>query len=170
MAAHVGTTDGAVAPSARTRRLRRIAAAVALLVAVDQLTKAWAVAALSDGPVEVIGDVIRFNLTRNAGGAFGNFQGFTPILAGAALLTAVLLVRTVTRTTDRWTLVALTLVLAGALGNLVDRLARAPGFMRGRVVDFVDIGSFPIFNVADSCITIGVGLLLWRGFAGDRRG
>ncbi len=57
-------------------------------------------------------------------------------------------------------LVALALVLGGALGNLVDRLVRSPGFLRGEVVDFVGVRSFPTFNLADSAITIGAVLLL----------
>ena len=56
--------------------------------------------------------------------------------------------------------VALTLVLGGALGNLADRFFRAPGFLRGHVVDFVSVGWWPVFNVADSCVTIGAVLLI----------
>jgi signal peptidase II len=56
----------------------------------------------------------------------------------------------------------LTLVLGGALGNLTDRLVRAPGFLRGHVVDFVSVGWWPVFNVADSCVTIGALLLIVR--------
>jgi signal peptidase II len=54
------------------------------------------------------------------------------------------------------------LVLGGALGNLVDRFARSPGFLRGHVVDFVAVGWWPVFNVADSCVTIGAILLVVR--------
>jgi signal peptidase II len=170
MVAEVAHESGA--PPARARRavLAAAAAAVAVLVAVDQATKAWAVAALADGPVEVFGDAVRLNLTRNPGGAFGNFAGLTPLLALAALVVTAVLVRAAARTTDRLTLVGLVLVLSGALGNLVDRLARDPGFLRGEVVDFVDVGPWPIFNVADSCITVGVVLLLAHGAFGAGRG
>ena len=58
--------------------------------------------------------------------------------------------------------IGLMLVLGGALGNLMDRIFRAPGFMRGHVVDFVAVGWYPVFNVADSCITIGAILLVVR--------
>jgi signal peptidase II len=57
-------------------------------------------------------------------------------------------------------LVALALVLGGALGNVSDRLFRAPGFLHGAVVDFIKVGSWPTFNVADSAITIGAVLLV----------
>ncbi|MFA5883894.1 MAG: signal peptidase II [Acidimicrobiia bacterium] len=130
------------------------------VVALDQLTKLWAVDRLADGPVDVLGSDIGFRLSRNSGGAFSIFQGFTPFLALLAVLLTVILVRAVARTDDRLMLVALALVLGGALGNLVDRLFRSPGFLRGEVVDFIGVKSFPTFNVADSAITIGAVLLL----------
>jgi signal peptidase II len=133
---------------------------VLAIVVVDQLTKIWAVAALSDGPVSVVGDSIEFRLTRNPGGAFSRFQGVTPLLAIGAVIVTIFLVRALQRTTDRIVVVGLVLVLGGALGNLVDRIVRSPGFLRGHVVDFMSVGSFPVFNVADSCITIGAILLV----------
>jgi signal peptidase II len=71
-------------------------------------------------------------------------------------------VRSLRQATDRSTLVGLVLVLGGALGNLSDRLVRSPGFLRGHVVDFVAVGWWPVFNFADSCITIGAILLIVR--------
>jgi signal peptidase II len=68
----------------------------------------------------------------------------------------------VRRTDDLVILVALSLVLGGALGNLFDRVFRSPGFLEGAVIDFVKVGSFPTFNVADSAITIGAVLLVVR--------
>ncbi len=82
---------------------------------------------------------------------------------------AVFVARAVRHATDRWMLVGLVLVLGGALGNLVDRLVRSPGFLRGHVVDFVAVGSFPVFNFADSCITIGAILLIVRTLFAPRR-
>jgi signal peptidase II len=137
------------------------------VVLLDLLTKVWAVRELSDGPVNLIGDDIGFRLARNSGGAFSLFQGFTPLLAVVAGVVAYFLVRTVRRTEDTLLVVALSLVLGGALGNLVDRVFRTPGFLRGAVVDFVHVGSFPTFNVADASITIGAVLVvvwaLWGG-------
>ena len=143
--------------------------AVVIVVAVvvtDQLTKIWAVATLTDGPVNVIGDTARFVLARNPGGAFSIFSGagMTPVLAVVAIGVAIYLVRMVGRTDDLLMLVALSLILGGALGNLIDRLVRAPGFLRGHVIDFVSVGRFPIFNVADSALTIGIVLLLVASF------
>jgi signal peptidase II len=142
--------------------------AIATIVAIDQLTKVWAVAALSDGPVHVIGETVEFELTRNGGGAFSRFQGMTPVLAVGAIIVTVVLARVLRRTTDAVLVVALTLVLGGALGNLVDRFARAPGFLRGHVVDFISIGWWPVFNVADSCVTIGAVLLIARSLRATR--
>jgi signal peptidase II len=136
--------------------------AIATIVAVDQLTKAWAVAALSDGPVHVIGDTVEFELTRNGGGAFSRFQGMTPVLAIGAIVVTFVLFRVLRGMTDSVLVVALTLVLGGALGNLVDRFVRAPGFLRGHVIDFVSVGWWPVFNVADSCVSIGAVLLIVR--------
>ncbi|MDQ1449857.1 MAG: signal peptidase [Actinomycetota bacterium] len=136
--------------------------AIATIVAVDQLTKAWAVAALSDGPVHVIGDTVEFELTRNGGGAFSRFQGMTPVLAIGAIVVTFVLFRVLRGMTDSVLVVALTLVLGGALGNLVDRFVRAPGILRGHVIDFVSVGWWPVFNVADSCVSIGAVLLIVR--------
>jgi signal peptidase II len=158
-----GAEDGVVTGAEpRARRLWIVAAAVAAIVVIDQLTKAWAVASLSDGPFSIVGDSVEFHLTRNPGGAFGRFRGMTPLLAIGAVVVAVFLVRAVQQARDAWTVTALVLVLGGAIGNLVDRFARSPGVLRGHVVDFVKVGSFPIFNVADSCITIGAILLIVR--------
>jgi signal peptidase II len=142
--------------------------AIAAIVAVDQLTKAWAVAALSDGPVHVIGDTVEFELTRNGGGAFSRFQGMTPVLAVGAIVVTFVLFRVLRRMTDSVLVIALTLVLGGALGNLVDRFVRAPGFLRGHVIDFVSVGWWPVFNVADSCVTIGAVLLIVRSLRAPR--
>ena len=135
------------------------------VVALDQLTKAWVVASLSDRPRSIVGTTIELHLSRNTGGAFSLFQGFTPVLAVLAVIVAAVLIRVLGRTRDPVILIALALVLAGAVGNLLDRLFRSPGFLHGAVVDFVRVGSFPSFNVADSAITVGAALLViwgWR--------
>ena len=137
----------------------------AIIVALDQLTKAWVVAEFSDEPLSIIGTTVELRVSRNTGGAFSLFPEFTPVLAVLALIVTLVLVRALQRTRDRVILVALALVLAGAVGNLIDRMARSPGFLRGAVVDFIRVGDFPSFNVADSAITIGAVLLViwgWR--------
>jgi signal peptidase II len=160
-----GTLDGAGARDAEPRVRARpwwIASSVATIVLLDQLTKSWAVNALADGPKEVFGASVRFELARNSGSAFSRFRGYTPILALLAIVITVFIARAARRATDRWLLVGLTLVLGGALGNLCDRIFRAPGFLRGHVIDFVAVGWYPVFNVADSCITIGAIVIIVR--------
>jgi signal peptidase II len=154
-----GVADPARAAARRTRISFGI---VLVVVALDQLTKTWAVHRLDDGPVSIIGGDVEFRLSRNTGSAFSLFQGFTPLLAILAVVIAVVLVRAVRRTDDMLTVVALSLVLGGATGNLLDRVVRSPGFLHGAVVDFVHVGDFPTFNVADSAITIGAVLLVIR--------
>jgi signal peptidase II len=148
--------------NASRRRTAWVVGALVVIVAVDQLTKAWAVSALAKGPKHVIGDFLVFDLSRNGGSAFSRFQGYTTVLAVLAIGIAVFVARAVRQATDRWTLVGLVLVLGGALGNLGDRLARSPGFLRGHVVDFIAVGWYPVFNVADSCITVGAVVLIVR--------
>jgi len=88
----------------------------------------------------------------------------------AALLTAIavgaafMIVRVAARVGDRATLLAFGGILGGTLGNLVDRVVRDPGFPSGRVVDFVRVGEWPTFNLADAAITIGVAVFLVRAW------
>jgi signal peptidase II len=143
-------------------RARRIAPLiVAGVVTLDQLTKSWIVATHGVTPLEIVGHDVEFRVARNSGGAFSTFTNATVVLAVLAIGLTVWLVHTLRRTTHAGTVIALSLVLGGALGNLCDRVFRAPGVLEGHVVDFVKVGSFPSFNVADSAITIGaIGLVL----------
>ena len=141
---------------------------VATVLALDQATKAWAVHSLAGAPVSIIGTTVEFQLSRNTGSAFSLFQTLTPLLAVLAVAIALILVRAMRRTNDRVVIIALALVLAGAFGNLADRLFRSPGWLRGAVVDFIHIGGWPTFNVADSAITIGAVLLVGWTLLGNR--
>lgn len=153
------------AASATRSGARRLAPLIiGVVVLLDQLTKAWVVANYSDAPLSIIGDDVEFHVARNSGGAFSTFTNATVVLAVLAIGLTIWLIRTLRRETDTWTVVALALVLGGALGNLCDRIFRSPGVLRGHVVDFVRVGSFPSFNVADSAITIGAILLILLSF------
>lgn len=151
-------------PSAAGRSARGPFLLAAAFVALDQATKAWAVAELSDGPIRLIGDVLTLTLVRNPGGAFSLFTGFTPLLALLAAALVVVIVRLTRRTADPVMAYTLALVLGGATGNLIDRLVRDPGFLRGHVVDFIDLSFWPTFNLADSGISVGVVVVLLRGW------
>jgi signal peptidase II len=135
--------------------------AVALLVlAADVLTKILAVARLTPGvPAHAIGPV-RWTLQRNPGAAFSLFTKVPVLFTIFAAAIVVVILARLSHVRDRVTAVALGLVLGGALGNLGDRVFRAPGPLRGHVVDFVDLRVWPVFNVADACIVSGALLLL----------
>ena len=144
----------------------------AVVLVLDALTKQWAVTALADGPIHLFGPV-RFALIHNKAGAFGLGGAFVPFLALAALVLVLVMVFTGAAAGRTPVAVALGLVLGGAFGNMADRVFRAPGFLRGAVVDFVDVGFWPVFNLADSAITCGCVLLLltsWSAPAKERSG
>ena len=162
---------GPAGPSAAALRRRRLLALglAALLYAADQGTKALAVAHLVPGERRpLVGDLLQLQLIRNPGAAFSFAEGatwvFTIIAAGVVVVVARLLTRVVS---PGWA-VALGLLLAGALGNLTDRLLRAPGVGRGHVVDFLELPHWPIFNVADSCVVTAAVLIGVLGLRGQR--
>jgi signal peptidase II len=135
-----------------------IAAAV---VALDQLTKEWAVSNLADQDIDLFW-TLRLNLTFNSGMAFGRGDGLGPIIGVVAVVVIAVVLLGLRRQGDRLSTVASGLVIGGALGNVIDRLFRSPGWFRGAVVDFIDLQWWPIFNVADMAIVIG-GVLLVVG-------
>jgi signal peptidase II len=147
------------------RRRTGLVGAVALAVLVlDALTKQWAMSALADKPVHLFGS-FQLALIHNKAGAFGLGGAFIPFLAVGALVLVLVMVFSGSATTRTWTAVALGLVLGGAFGNVLDRVFRSPGFLRGAVVDFVDVGFWPVFNLADAAITCGCILLLVASWA-----
>jgi signal peptidase II len=143
----------------------------ALVYIADQLTKAWVSANLQpDQPRELIGSVLQLNLTRNPGAAFSILTGSTWILTAIACAVVVFIVITARRLGSRGWAVALGLLLGGSLGNLTDRMFRAPGPGRGHVVDFLQLPHFPIFNIGDSAIVTAaflIALLAFRGINVD---
>jgi signal peptidase II len=151
---------------------RRLLYLALLLVAVpvyaaDQLTKAWATANLKpDEPRELIGSVLQLNLIRNSGAAFSIGTGSTWILTLIASSVVVFILITARRLGSRGWALALGLLLAGSLGNLTDRMFRAPGPGRGHVVDFVQVPHYPIFNIADSAIVTAAILIAVLAFRG----
>lgn len=148
-------------------RLSLIVAAVA--VSIDQLTKEWAVSHLADGHVDHVIWTLQFNLSFNGGMAFGQAQGWGPIIAVVATLVIVGFVLTLKNSDGRLSAVAVGSIVGGALGNLLDRLFRNEAWLHGRVVDFIDFQWFPIFNVADICINVGGALLVLAYFRAGRR-
>lgn len=151
-----------------TRTIQRLVWLVAIIVGVvllDQLVKQWIVDWLGPGTaasrVELLGSFIAFEYLENSGAAFGLFQDGTMILAVVSVaIVFVGLIAMVRFATDELLLAAaIAVILGGAIGNAIDR------FARGYVIDFIAIGRFWKFNLADSAVTIGVLLtfiLLWR--------
>jgi signal peptidase II len=148
---------GATEPVAVPRRRLPLLLIVAAVVLVgDVISKQIVVAHLSNrAPVNVIPSVLDFELTRNAGAAFGLAAGATIIFTVVAVAVVVFIVRASRRLASAGWAWALGLLLGGALGNLSDRLFRDPGPLRGHVVDWIHLHHWPVFNLADSGIVIG---------------
>ncbi len=130
----------------------------------DQLSKAWAEAALADGPIVVIEGFLQFRLTYNTGAAFSMFSKGGPILGVIAVGVIVMIMFVLKDASRKAEAVALGMVLGGSIGNFTDRVFRGDGLLDGAVVDFIDFSFFATFNVADMGITLGVGLLLLVAF------
>lgn len=156
--------DSAVDPSGGRRRPRMwlvLLVVAAVVLTADLITKILAVALIDPGdPVEIIGDTITFKLVRNSGAAFSMATGYTWILTIVALAVVAGIIRYSNRLGSIWWALGLGLVLGGAVGNLIDRIFRAPGPLRGHVVDFMSVGWWPVFNVADSAVVCGAVLLV----------
>ncbi len=107
-------------------------------------------------PIPWLAPFFRFIYWKNTGAAFGIFQNGNTILKVLSSIIAVVVVIYYQQVPASQKLVRISmgLMLGGAIGNLIDR------FTRGYVTDFISAGSFPVFNIADSCVTVGVGLLI----------
>ncbi|MGO1057337.1 signal peptidase II [Crossiella sp. CA198] len=161
------STETTPANPAAPRRLPLILLVAAVLLVLDQLTKLWAVDALTgQAPIPVIGEFIRFRLLYNPGAAFSLGADSTwvfAILSGVAVIALVWIALRVRST--GWAL-ALGLLLGGASTHLLDRLFRDPGFARGHVVDFIDYNGWFVGNVADIALFFGAVALLVLSFRG----
>jgi signal peptidase II len=144
--------------------------AAATLLA-DQATKAWALRSLTPGEsLEVVGDLLRITLIRNAGAAFSIGNQATWLLTLVSVGILVVIVRSIRRLGHWGWTVCLGLLLGGAVGNLIDRLFREPGVGRGHVIDFIDYGGLFVGNVADIAIVVAaatIAILAWRGIGLD---
>lgn len=170
--------DAADADAPTPGRARPALIAVSLAIAVlgvglDQTTKAIVQSTMELGEkIEVVGSILSWHYILNPGAAFSMGTSvtwiFTLVMAGVVIYVLTLL----RKVRSRLWAVALGGLLAGATGNLIDRLFREPSFGMGHVVDFIGVRNFAIFNVADSfvvCSMIGICLLLFRGIGVDGR-
>jgi signal peptidase II len=163
-------TEGDSSASQRTRSLLPLTLVIAAgVVVVDQITKHWAVNNLAgEAPRHVIW-TLQWNLSFNSGMAFSRGQGMGVVIGLIAVVVVGVIVAAVRTNTDRTVAIAAGLVAGGALGNVVDRLFRGEGFMRGSVVDFIDFQWFPIFNVADMAVNVGGALFIIWSLFGARK-
>lgn len=157
-------------PSAVSALRLSIPTALAVIV-IDQLTKAWALDALAPGPCSQPGACIdlvagvRFNLVFNTGAAFTRGSGYGPLIGVLAFVMTGVLVYLSTKRQDRFGIVLFGALAGGAVGNLLDRIFRADdGPLSGAVIDFIDLGWWPVFNVADMAIVIGVVAIIAHAF------
>jgi signal peptidase II len=152
-----------------------LAGIAAFVVGLDQLTKHLALQELTDSePVRILGGLVYLSLTRNSGAAFSMASGHTWVFPLVALVVVGWIAFMAIRLRSLPWAVALGLVLGGALGNVTDRIFRAPGPLLGHVVDMISVFGpygrhFPVFNIADSALTCGVVLAILLEFSGRQR-
>ncbi|WP_251064164.1 signal peptidase II [Streptomyces sp. ISL-44] len=160
-----GTEAGARALS--KSHLAALLAAAGLTYALDLGSKFLAVSRLENHePVGVVGRVLTLQVIRNSGAAFSMGQAVTAVFTAIALAVVVVIVRASRKLHSLPWALALGLLLGGALGNLTDRIFRAPGVFRGHVVDFISVQHFAVFNLADSAIVCGGALMILLSFLG----
>lgn len=138
---------------------------VCILVFLDQITKIWAVAALSSQPRAILGNFLSFELVYNSGAAFSLGANTTWIFTLIALVACTALPILIWRSRRFSSQLVLGAIWAGALGNLIDRLFREPGYGQGHVVDFINYSDFFVGNVADIELVAGaIALILMEFF------
>ncbi len=153
--------DGAVKSPVGRRATRALFVLAFLIYVADLVTKVLAVRFIDPAdPVSIVGDTVTLTLVRNPGAAFSMATGMTWLLTIVAIGVVIGVIKIGRTLQSRWWALGLGLVLGGALGNLTDRLFRSPGPLQGHVVDFVSVGWWPVFNVADSAIVCGAILLV----------
>lgn len=142
---------------------------IAAVVLADQLSKNWALNSLSEGRTIDLVWTLRFNLVFNSGMAFSQGQGLGRLIGLLAIGVALWLWAGLRKATSQFSVVGTSMVIGGALGNVVDRLFRGEKWLAGAVVDFIDFQWFPVFNIADSAVTVGAAILIFSSVASSWR-
>ena len=139
----------------KVRRWRTLFGVAWAVWIVDLATKIWAVENLSyRSNIKVIGDFFQLTYVRNPGAAFSFAAGATIFLSIFGLSVMIAILYYSPQITSRGWAVVLGLVLGGILGNMVDRIFREPGVLRGHVIDWMQLPHWPVFNIADSAIVV----------------
>lgn len=141
---------------------------IALVVICDQVTKHWALNVLNNGRTIDIFWTLRLNLVFNSGMAFSKGQDLGRLIGLLAIGVAIWLWLSLRKISTTIGVVGTAMLIGGAIGNVVDRLFRGDAWLRGSVVDFIDLQWFPVFNVADSSVTIGAILLIYSSIVASR--
>ena len=142
---------------------------IAGVIVVDQLTKHWSLTALNAGKTIKIFWTLQLNLVFNSGMAFSQGQGVGRVIGVLAIGVVIGLLMSLRKPMTMMTVIGTGLLIGGACGNILDRMFRGNGWMSGAVVDFIDLQWFPVFNVADSAVTIGAGFLILGAFIARSR-
>lgn len=139
------------------------------VLALDQATKQLVVSTMREGEsIPVIDGVLHWTFVRNPGAAFSLFTDLPWLFTILASVISIVIIAIARHPRTPLSTLALGAVLGGALGNLVDRIARGPAAFRGHVVDFIDLRVWPTFNVADSAVVVGCILLVVASFREER--
>ncbi|AEW93560.1 MULTISPECIES: signal peptidase II [Streptomycetaceae] len=150
-----------------SRRLLVLFGVAAFAYALDLISKTLVVQYLENQPpVPLLGRYLQLWAIRNSGAAFGIGEGMTVVFTVIALVVIGVIARLSRKLYSVPWAIALGLLLGGALGNLTDRIFRAPGVFQGGVVDFIAPAHFAVFNLADSAIVCGGVLIVWLSFRG----
>ena len=135
--------------------MRRLFATAWTIWLFDFATKTWALTSLSSSePRKIIGSFLQLTLVHNPGAAFSFATGFTLVFSLLALAVVVAVVYFAPKITSGGWQLCIGLLLGGVLGNLTDRIFRVPSFLNGHVIDWIQIPSWPVFNLADSAICV----------------
>jgi signal peptidase II len=145
----------------RPRRFGVTVFVALLVVVVDQATKAVIEATMpGKPPIQVIGEWLQITFVLNPGAAFGLGTGMTVLFSAIAIGVVVVILRVAQRLRSVGWAIALGGILGGAIGNLLDRIFRSPGPLRGHVVDWIEVPHWPVFNIADSAIVLSAVLMV----------
>jgi signal peptidase II len=147
------------------RRLGVLLGVAVLAYSADLISKIAVVATMNEGrAAHSLGGVVTFRLIRNPGAAFGLGVGVTIVFTLITTVVIAAILRTSRRLGSLPWAITLGLLLGGALGNLTDRIARSPSPFRGHVIDFIEVPSWPIFNLADSSICVAGAMMVVLAF------
>ena len=158
-----------LSPPTRPRRVGLLLGVAAFVLAADVISKAIVVARMpGHQPIRLLGGLLTITLTRNGGAAFSIGTSMTIVFTAIAVGVIVYILRTARNLRSNSWAITLGLLLGGATGNLLDRIFRAPGAFQGRVVDWIELPHWPVFNLADSSIVCAGVLVVLLALFGIR--